>query len=434
MRWYALDANSCVIRIAYCRLRCSYHIKSGNGAPGRDVDGSSSDGGIFVVQQGQAASTGGRMHYLDALRVFMLLLGIPFHAFEIFKAGPDWLVSSPVGSPLFYIGSETIHSFRMFTFFMLSGLFSALTLARSPLPVWLKRRITRLGIPLIFATLILSPFELLAVATFKVGFSTDLPLTARVWAALVAQGGAFWLQHRWFLVVLIVHTLLLGGLYRVSNGSVKRQGPRPWRFLSSLNDTVLTLTVIFALAAYGIVAAAPFQAIPRNYVIEIIPLDRVILYIAPFFTGVLLGQSAALRDRFTRFNPVCLLGALLFCSIYVIFSTRIDFVGKLVFRACILPAGFCVSQALANIFKHTVKSASPLIQRLSEASFVIYLWHFVLVLAFGEMMIFFGISDLVACLLTIIFASAAAWLIFLAGEHSRLFGYIFNGQPLRSAT
>ena len=79
-----------------------------------------------------------RYHSLDAARGILMLIGIYFHII-VFHYGKSWL--GPVG-----MGT---HYFRMHTFFLISGFFSALVLYRKGHYQMLDNRFKRILLPLI---------------------------------------------------------------------------------------------------------------------------------------------------------------------------------------------------------------------------------------------------------------------------------------------
>ena len=109
-----------------------------------------------------------RLHDLDALRGFAMLLGIGLHASLAFFPAAWWVqdrTSSYEG--LFDEFLWAVHGFRMPVFFLMSGFFTALLWRRRGLGALLKHRLRRVALPLL------------------IGMFTIVPLTSLVgdWAA-----------------------------------------------------------------------------------------------------------------------------------------------------------------------------------------------------------------------------------------------------------
>ena len=97
------------------------------------------------LPSGKSATVGSLKYgYLHFARAFLLALGFLFHA--------AWLCTD--GNDVFKSGMDVIHGFRMEGFFVIAGLLSAHSLRRVPSSRFLLRRTERLGIPLLFFSLI----------------------------------------------------------------------------------------------------------------------------------------------------------------------------------------------------------------------------------------------------------------------------------------
>ena len=108
-----------------------------------------------------------RLHGLDALRGFALLLGVVLHAALAYTPFPMWVVvdaqTSPAAAALFF----AIHLFRMTTFFLIAGLFAHMMLNRKGWFGFLKDRTIRIAGPLLsFWTPVFAGF--IAVLLWKV--------------------------------------------------------------------------------------------------------------------------------------------------------------------------------------------------------------------------------------------------------------------------
>ena len=101
-----------------------------------------------------------RSHHLNAARMMLMLLGIPYHAALLFQNEIPWEASAGTVSPVARYIVAIVHIFRMPAFFLLSGYLAAVVLAKGDATGWLKRRYLALGIPLIFALILLNPLQI----------------------------------------------------------------------------------------------------------------------------------------------------------------------------------------------------------------------------------------------------------------------------------
>ncbi|SUG89000.1 glucans biosynthesis protein [Salmonella enterica subsp. enterica] len=91
-----------------------------------------------------------REYFLDSIRAWLMLLGIPFHISLIYSTH-SWHVNSAAPSWWLTLFNDFIHAFRMQVFFVISGYFSYMLFLRYPLKRWWKVRVERVGIPMLTA-------------------------------------------------------------------------------------------------------------------------------------------------------------------------------------------------------------------------------------------------------------------------------------------
>ena len=143
-----------------------------------------------------------RLHALDAIRGFALLLGIVLHATMSFLPTPPrlWIIQDIHPSMTLAVLFFVIHTFRMTTFFLIAGFFAHMSFHRRGAWGFIQDRLRRIAVPLLVS------WPILFAAMFAVGR----------WAAGFPNGGAvpgasgwppvlpaFPLTHLWFLYVLL---------------------------------------------------------------------------------------------------------------------------------------------------------------------------------------------------------------------------------------
>ncbi len=146
-----------------------------------------------------------RLHALDAVRAFALLLGIVFHAGFSFIPGmfPGiWAIVDSSPSTTISVVLFVSHIFRMSLFFFMAGFFARMMFhRRGPRGFWADRA-KRILIPMIVGWMVLFP----AIAAVWIWgltktFGGELPAPP---AGLIAPLGAFPMTHLWFLYYLLV--------------------------------------------------------------------------------------------------------------------------------------------------------------------------------------------------------------------------------------
>lgn len=150
----------------------------------------------------------GRDHALDALRAFVLLLGVAFHAAIpfVFRNDGSWAVGTADTSHVLWWFLGYAHSFRMEVFFLLAGFFAARVVGRRGTAAFLRDRAWR--ILTVFVILVVPMTLLASMIWIKGGLQTGwLKLPPEIAAQPVWQIAWDHLHSKpW-------HTLSLGHLW-----------------------------------------------------------------------------------------------------------------------------------------------------------------------------------------------------------------------------
>ncbi|MDO9337182.1 MAG: acyltransferase family protein [Caulobacter sp.] len=333
-----------------------------------------------------------RLHALDAVRGFALLLGVAFHASMSFLPGPQaWIVMDEQRSELMAITFFTLHIFRMTIFFVIAGYFGRLLLERRGLKGFVLDRLKRIVAPLaifwplaltgIIAVLIWSTIEVMGALPKNpppppAMTPTDFPLT-----------------HLWFLwVLLIFYTAMLlargvgrlldgGGVFaRVVDGLVGF-------LVRSLAGPVL-LAAPIALAFWLKRDLMAWVGIPTPDQSLIPGAIALTAYGIAFSFGWLLQRQDGLILGMARRWPLQLLVAIAATTAAYLILRGMPIGGKLTDEG--LRATFCGLYALA-IWTWTfgligaaltfLSGHSPVRRYLADASYWIYIVHIPIVMA-----------------------------------------------------
>ncbi|KJC38471.1 MDO protein [Bradyrhizobium sp. LTSP849] len=143
-----------------------------------------------------------RLHALDAVRGFALLLGIVLHATLSFVPAPTrfWIIQDTHQSLLLGLLFFAIHVFRMTTFFLMAGFFARMSFHRRGNWAFVRDRLQRIGLPLVVGwPLVFVPMVL--VIMWASGFPNGGPIhRTSGWLPALPN---FPLTHLWFLYVLL---------------------------------------------------------------------------------------------------------------------------------------------------------------------------------------------------------------------------------------
>lgn len=155
----------------------------------------------------------GRDHALDWLRVITTLAVFVFHSGAPFAAG-DWHLNYPIKSFSITVWNAWLLLWTMPLLFFIAGastLFSLKTRTTGP---FLRERVNRLLVPLLFGILVVVPpqvyIERISRDQFTGSFWAFYPHYFDGWYLAIGGPGNFaWMGlHLWFLLLLLVMTLL----------------------------------------------------------------------------------------------------------------------------------------------------------------------------------------------------------------------------------
>lgn len=334
--------------------------------------------------------TAERLHGLDALRGFALLLGVVLHASLSFFPEQIWIVaddSRSIGAATLFFG---IHLFRMTAFFVIAGLFAHMMLARRGWFGFLKDRSMRIGGPL---------------AAFWFPVMAGI-VTALVWNAhvngMVVPGAPppppptydwtnFPLTHLWFLYVLLIFyvaVLILrtpftaldrGGGWGRTVDRVTGALTGPW--------TPFLLAAPLACALWLDPKWIAFFAVPTPDAGVVPHTSSLVGFGLAFGYGFLLDRRRDLLDRIAGWSPLFLIVAvaagvaawgLAGGPSLEPMAERTQ--GKLIAAAVVAVAVYSSALAAMGLALKFLSGHSPVRRYLADASYWVYILHLPLVM------------------------------------------------------
>lgn len=362
-----------------------------------------------------------RLHYMDSMRAILMILGVVLHSSQVFNPSQSWVLYSENNNPFFYYLVNTISTFRMPAFFIVSGYFCFLTLKKYKVRRFLTLRLKRIIIPFIFTAIILNTLQslLLEWSEWQQFEYPDYLLK-----------GEF-VSHLWFLTNLIVYfivacflSVFFSSLMRlVGNLSVRTIKAFPIIVVVSVMP--LFSILILSLNKIGFPLYSSFLSIFNTF---------SILQYSPFFIfGAVMGVRVGLLERLSEVNP-------LICLIVIGLSfLLIDYIESLdgikgwvsifsVQYLDILVTWFSVLICFFVFYRYFNKP-SKIMLYLSDASYTVYLFHHIFVVLLGLVFIYLGMPAYVGAFILISLVTAITLYI-----HShiilkyKLFLFMFNGK------
>ena len=318
-----------------------------------------------------------KINYIDHLKVVLTVLVILHHAFITYGAPGGWyysqkttLVEAIVPMTVFVAVNQ---AFFMGFFFFLSALFIPSSYDKKGPVKFVTDRLFRLGIPLVFYSLILSPF--LSFMVYYVAEGHHITYLQYL--------GGFdgWISFGvlWFVAALLIFTLLYV-LFRIM---VKGQNG-----IKSLPSG--TVILLFAVGI-GVISYFVRIVFPVGWVLKPLgfQLGHFPQYIAMFILGLIASSSKWLNKadysmgKRMRTIALCLvfIGFPLFFVVQKTLNFPVEYfnVGghwqSLWYAVWEQLVGFSIVTALLCIGKTRWDGASAFMSKLSRCAFAVYIFH-----------------------------------------------------------
>lgn len=367
-----------------------------------------------------------REYFLDSIRAWLMLLGIPFHISLIYSSH-TWHVNSADSSWWLTVFNDFIHAFRMQVFFVISGYFSYMLFLRYPLKRWWKVRVERVGIPMLIAIplLTLPQFIMLQYVKGKAENWHSLSLYDKyntlAWELI---------SHLWFLLVLIILTTVSLWLFSLLRN--KWTAANKSR-LTTLSMSKLTLIFLFTGVGYAAIRRTIFSVYPSilsdgmfNFVVM-----QTLFYVPFFLLGALTFISPELKALFTRPSRGCTLGAAFAFAAYLLnqrygsgdaWMYETEYVITMVMGLWMVNVVFSLGHRLLNF-------QSARVTYFVNASLFIYLVHHPLTLFFGAYITPHITSNLLGFLCGLVFVIGIALALYEIHLRIPLLKFLFSGKP-----
>lgn len=363
-----------------------------------------------------------REYFLDSIRAWLMLLGIPFHISLIYSSHM-WQVNSTHPSWWLTLFNDAIHAFRMQVFFVISGYFSYMLYLRYPLKRWWTVRVERVGIPMLTAIplLTLPQFIMLQYVRNKTAewhtLSTYDKFNTLAWDLI---------SHLWFLLVLVVLTTICIGLFKKIKSSAERFAGNI--SLGSLSLIFLLLGVGYAAFRRIIFLLAP--EILRDALFNFVVM-QTLFYLPFFILGAVAFVNSRLKGLFTTPSPWCMVGSLVAFVAYLLnqrygsgdgWMYEIEYVITMLLGLWMVNVVFSLGHRLLNF-------QSARVTYFVNASLFIYLVHHPLTLVFGAWITPHIDSNLLGFTAGLVFVVGIALLLYEIHLRIPLLRFLFSGKP-----
>ena len=360
-----------------------------------------------------------RLHSLDFLRAFALLIGVLLHVLTLFLEPFDG--SEPrLGASIIFIW---IHTWRMPLFMLLAGFFTALSLLKRNTGNYAFNRLIRLGVPLLLLWSVIPAIDEEASKLFRVPeliywLFYDVPFTFR-------------LDHLWFLYYLLIfYSILL---------LIKTAVPFIYSlilgFELSLSRVLMVwLPILILLSPLN----KPTGGILGNdpVIFGEINLGSMLFMASFFMIGMQAYKSSQFLENLQRIRfwlPSLIVFSLIPIGLLAWGGVKDEpfvFSGLLelwIVNSLSGSAALFLVLSIMGLAMHKISSSGQILRWLVKLSYPIYVFHLMFVISVSVTLMFFGINDWIVVLLG--FASGILFpvIIYYAFISWTPLDWVFNG-------
>lgn len=325
-----------------------------------------------------------KLVYIDNIKVLLTILVVLHHTFIAYSSSEGWYYNEPSS----FLGARAVmtmfvsinQSFFMGYFFLLAAYFTGSSYSRKGASKFIKDRLTRLGIPIVFYSFILTPFMCYLVYYFA--------KKHHITYFEYLSGYDSWIDVgvTWFVAALLLFTIIYVVAKKIFNNN----------FRETLAIPNLRTIVLFALAL-GIVSFLVRIIFPVGWILK--PFDFQLghfpQYIALFVIGLLASKNNwfdQLSEKTGRQLKRSFWLCLLFFPVFFIVKFKLNipsswFTGGFHWQALLYAVweqfiGISIITALLIKGKRNWNISSKLLNKASRCSFAVYIFHPLVIVVF----------------------------------------------------
>ncbi|TPG37498.1 acyltransferase [Flavobacterium pectinovorum] len=332
----------------------------------------------------QNSDSSNKLLYIDNIKVLLTILVVLHHTFIAYSSSEGWyyneqtnLMSARILSTMFISINQ---SFFMGYFFLLAAYFTDSSYSKKGASKFIKDRLIRLGIPLLFYCFILTPF----ISYLVYYFAKEHHIT--YFEYLNGYDNWIDLGVTWFVAALLLFTLLYVAVKKIFKINFDKPVAVP-------NSSAILL---FA-AGLGIISFLVRIIFPVGWILEPVgfQLGHFPQYIALFIIGLLASKNNwfdQLSEKTGRQLKRSAWLCLLFFPVFLIVKFKLNtpsswFSGGFHWQALLYALweqwiGISILTTLLIKGKRNWNNTSELLAKASRSSFAVYIFHPLVIVGF----------------------------------------------------
>lgn len=363
-----------------------------------------------------------RRNDIDWLRIFAVLLLIPFHSALIFVLDPNSImyIKDSVNSEFLYRMEGVIHQFHMPLLFALSGISTCFALRFRSGRQYMGERLRRLLIPAVFGIVVLIPPMTYITSVTRgdsksfishfIGFFSINP------SDLAGYLGTFTPAHLWFIVFLFIFSVIGLPLFLLMIKGKKHETDKKHRNFFSLPFTLALLGIPVALAAS----------------LDILGDKNPVVYFLIFFYGFLIMTDESYQKSIDRDAPFILIIAVIFEIIrQTVPMTSPELSLPWLLYGLMENINYWLwVMAILGLGHRFLNKGGPVLRYLSEAAFPFYILHLPLNTLVGYFIIKLSMGIAPKYILIVLLTIAADFMVYEILKRMNLFRFLLGMKRL----
>lgn len=348
-----------------------------------------------------------RKYFLDWLRVLVVLLIIPHHvALTYSHIGKGYVYTSiKVDSLYYFIQSDFLNLWFMILLFFISGVSAFYSISKRSIKGFIKERVKKLLIPVLFYTYLLGPLTAFYAQTnlfsLNLSFLEFYPLYLKN-----IQEYLGWAQM-WFCAYLFTYSIITIPFFIYM---LNRQ-----KIIDKVSNFLLKKYNLFIPMLLIVATEALLRPIYPGYQNLINDWANFCVYLAFFVLGFFVAGKSALFDKIqSLFSPFMILSLLSTISYIVINYYNFSLMGieKIILSILKGVAEYSWVMVFIAVSKRFLSFNNKWLMELSKSSFGLYIFHFAFITIFNIALIPIDINHYFKFIISIVLTYAAYYIFY----------------------